>query len=139
MDKDIVSKGGEQTICVKELKEKVDLTKYIEEYKFNFDRVFDETTDNETLYIETVQPLVAAAFQGCKITCFAYGQTGSGKTHTMMGPSMEVPGIYLLAAHDIFTLLEDGQMGGLTLHISFYEIYCGKLFDLLNGRAAIHA
>ena len=47
---------------VKELKEKVDLTKYIEEYKFNFDRVFDEHCDNETLYIETVQPLVAAAF-----------------------------------------------------------------------------
>ena len=26
----------------------------------------------------------------------------------------------------------------LELYISFYEIYCGKLFDLLNDRAIVH-
>jgi len=26
----------------------------------------------------------------------------------------------------------------LELYLSFYEIYCGKLFDLLNDRAAVH-
>ena len=26
----------------------------------------------------------------------------------------------------------------LELYLSFYEIYCGKLFDLLNDRAPIH-
>ena len=47
------------------------------------------------------------------MTCFAYGQTGSGKTFTMMGdqnPDREngiaTPGLYLLAAQDIFSLLE---------------------------------
>jgi len=57
-----------------------------------------------------VQPLVFSAFQGTKVTCFAYGQTGSGKTYTMIGPpneeigATEVPGLFLLASNDIFSL-----------------------------------
>ena len=47
-----------------------------------------------------------------------------------------VQGIYILAASEIFTILHNGTYGdGLGLWISFYEIYCGQLFDLLNGRA----
>jgi len=67
-------------------REKVDLTKYIEKHNFVFDAVFDGQTSNEELYQKAVQPLVTAAFDGSKVTCFAYGQTGSGKTFTMMGP-----------------------------------------------------
>lgn len=70
-----------------------------------------------------------------KATCFAYGCTGSGKTFTMLG-NEEVQGIYILAASEIFTILHNGTHGeGLGLWISFYEIYCGQLFDLLNERA----
>ena len=76
--------------------------------------------------------------QGGRITCFAYGQTGSGKTHTMMGdPASGEPGIIVLAAQDIFDQL--AGVSHLTAHVQFYEIYCGKLFDLLNKRAQIHA
>lgn len=77
-------------------------------------------------------------FKGAKTSCFAYGQTGSGKTFTMMGPSDgSVPGLYLLAAFDIIELLNQYQ--DLELNVSFYEIYCGKLYDLLNNRELIHA
>jgi hypothetical protein len=49
----------------------------------------------------------------------------------MMGPSDgSIPGLYLLAAFDIISLLKNYPE--LELHVSFYEIYCGKLFDLLN-------
>ena len=72
-------------------------------------------------------------------TVFAYGQTGSGKTHTMMGnPKQEVNGMYLLAARDIFHLLDQEEFEGIELYISFYEIYCSKLFDLLNSRKLLH-
>lgn len=72
-------------------------------------------------------------------TVFAYGQTGSGKTHTMMGnPKREINGMYLLAARDIFHLLDQEDFQGIELYVSFYEIYCSKLFDLLNERKLLH-
>lgn len=81
-------------------------------------------------------PLVVETFKGAKTSCFAYGQTGSGKTFTMMGPSDgSVPGLYLLAAYDVIDLLN--SYTDLELYLSFFEIYCGKLQDLLNKRAEI--
>lgn len=49
--------------------------------------------------------MVDCAFDGARVSCFAYGQTGSGKTHTMLGDGMNVHGMYLLAAADIFKQL----------------------------------
>ncbi len=90
--------------------------------------------------------MIEQAFKKAKITCFAYGQTGSGKTYTMMGPpntnnssSSATPGLYLLSAYDIFNYLEDERYNHLEIWVSFYEIYCGKLFDLLNERALLQA
>ena len=115
---------------------KVDLTKYIEEHLFSFDNAYSEMADNERIYQECVLPLVVETFKGAKTTCFAYGQTGSGKTFTMMGTSDgAVPGLYLLAAYDIINCLN--MYTDLELYISFYEIYCGKLHDLLNNRELV--
>lgn len=47
-----------------------------------------------------------------------------------------VPGLYLLAAYDIINLLN--SYPDLFLQVSFYEIYCGKLYDLLNKRVLLH-
>lgn len=44
-----------------------------------------------------------------------------------------VPGLYALAAADIFRTIET-EFPEITVHISFYEIYCGKLRDLLNDK-----
>ena len=77
--------------------------------------------------------MIRCTFEGSNTTCFAYGQTGSGKTFTMMGVSDgSIPGLYLLAANDIVNMLEEYQ--DLFLQVSFYEIYCGKLYDLLKNR-----
>ena len=135
-DRDILTVVSDNSLVVQELKEKVDLTKYIEEHSFTFDNVFEQDQDNAALYDECVLPLVSETFKGAKTTCFAYGQTGSGKTYTMMGTSDgSVSGMYTLASYDIVDLLKAYE--GLDLFISFYEIYCGKLYDLLNKRTHV--
>lgn len=58
----------------------------------------------------------------------------------MMGVSDgSVPGLYLLAAFDIIDLLNNQpEYQDFVLQASFYEIYCGKLYDLLNNREMLH-
>ena len=43
------------------------------------------------------------------------------------------PGLYLYAANDIFSTISKKKKN-LIVQASFYEIYCGKLFDLLHKR-----
>ena len=136
-DTDIVDIRNNKQVIVKELKTKVDLTKYIEEHSFTFDQAFNENATNEQIYLSTVRPMIEAAFHKTKVTCFAYGQTGSGKTFTMMGNTKQIPGLYLLAAYDIFSILQN--YNNFSIWVSFYEIYCGKLFDLLNDRKVLTA
>jgi kinesin family protein 2/24 len=136
-DPDILAQRSPYTMIVREEKVKVDLTKFIEEHHFTFDEVFDEMASNEEIYRRALQPLINAAFSGAKVACFAYGQTGSGKTYTMMGEE-SAPGMYLLAAQDLF-YLRDSYYPNYRIWISFYEIYCSKLHDLLNERNELFA
>ena len=127
------------SLTVWEPKTKVDLTKYTESHVFAFDDVFPEDASNDEVYRTTVKPLLGSIFDKCKVTCFAYGQTGSGKTYTMSPLPTRAAGEILgeLARRD-----DDFQSGGsrrpdaqsLSLHVSFFEIYGGKVYDLLNGR-----
>jgi kinesin family protein 2/24 len=55
----------------------------------------------------------------------------------MLGDGNSVQGLYLLAAYDIFKQLS--QLNRLSVWVSFYEIYCGKLHDLLNDRNVLFA
>ncbi|KAK6034839.1 kinesin motor domain protein [Cooperia oncophora] len=123
---------------------KVDLTKYLDNQKFRFDYTFDENTSNEMVYKFTAQPLVKTIFEQGFATCFAYGQTGSGKTHTMGGDFTGrnqncASGIYALTASDVFKMQHSQQYRKLNLSVScsFFEIYGGKVFDLLKHKALL--
>ena len=73
-------------LFVHECKLKIDgITKYIEDYEFYFDNVFNETESTEDVYKFSVAPTVNLILNKGIVTCFAYGQTGSGKTFTMKG------------------------------------------------------
>ena len=43
---------------------------------FTFDHVFDDQTSQNTIYSDTVKPLVLSCLDGYNATVFAYGQTG---------------------------------------------------------------
>ncbi|XP_032226215.2 kinesin-like protein KIF2A isoform X2 [Nematostella vectensis] len=139
-EEDVAAVNARDSIVISSPKVAVDLKKYTQQYPFMFDEVFDERYTNREVYERTAKPMVNAIFsRGVKATCFAYGCTGSGKTHTMLGTE-DIPGLYLLAASDIFTVLHSSHHGhGISMWISFYEIYCGQLFDLLNGREKLFA
>ena len=141
-DCDVITIPSKDVLIVHEGKTKVDLTKYLENHRFRFDYSFDESADNQLVYHFTARPLVKTIFDGGMATCFAYGQTGSGKTHTMGGnfhgkTQDSSKGIYALAAKDVFALLKIARAktkDDLFLCSSYFEIYSGKVFDLLNGK-----
>ncbi|XP_072938811.1 kinesin-like protein KIF2A [Epargyreus clarus] len=141
---DVISVPTKDQMIVHEPKNKVDLTKYLENQKFRFDYAFDDTCTNEVVYKYTAKPLVQTIFEGGMATCFAYGQTGSGKTHTMggdfQGKTQDCKkGIYAMAARDVFAYLRSPKYKPLNLIVSasFFEIYSGKVFDLLADKAKL--
>eukprot|EP00796_Vickermania_ingenoplastis_P010770 gene10769-7498_t len=126
---DAVVADNVNELQVREPKMRVDMRRYTHVHRFFFDEVFDEKSSNIDVYNRTAKGLVDTVFEGGCATCFAYGQTGSGKTHTMLGEEDEL-GVYALAVADMFH-----RMGaGGRVQVSFYEIYGGKLYDLLNCR-----
>ncbi|KAK1312514.1 Diatom spindle kinesin 1 [Acorus calamus] len=131
-EEDIVSiEPNSSCLTVHETKLKVDLTEYEERHEFVFDAVLDEDVSNDDVYRETVEPIVPTIFQRTKATCFAYGQTGSGKTYTMQP-------LPLKASQDILTTMNYKYRNqGFQLFVSFFEIYGGKLYDLLNERSKL--
>lgn len=127
-----------ECVVVHESKEAVDLTEYILQHRFQFDHVFGEESTNEEVYQKTAYPLVQHMLRGGKATCFAYGQTGAGKTYTMLGSSHGGTGLYALAVQDIFAHLS-ATCKSLWVYVSFFEIYCGHLYDLLEHRKRLFA
>ncbi|PKU44594.1 hypothetical protein llap_5110 [Limosa lapponica baueri] len=141
---DVITVPSKCVLLVHEPKHKVDLTKYLETQAFRFDFSFDESSSNEMVYRFTARPLVETIFEGGKATCFAYGQTGSGKTHTMGGDfsgrvQNASKGIYAFASQDVFLLLNQPRYKSqnLEVYVTFFEIYNGKVFDLLNKKAKL--
>ena len=110
------------------------ITKYLDHTPFEFDHAFDETVDNDVVYLHTAMPLMDFACRGVggRATCFAYGQTGSGKTHTMNG-------IQLMLREDLFILLSNPEEEGACslkntdVLLAFFELYNGRVQDLLNN------
>ncbi|RLW05361.1 hypothetical protein DV515_00005365, partial [Chloebia gouldiae] len=143
-DLDVITIPSKDVVMVHEPKQKVDLTRYLENQTFRFDYAFDDTAPNEMVYRFTARPLVETIFERGMATCFAYGQTGSGKTHTMggdfSGKNQDCSkGIYALAARDVFLMLKMPNYKKLELQVyaTFFEIYSGKVFDLLNRKTKL--
>ncbi|XP_077416971.1 uncharacterized protein LOC144048647 [Vanacampus margaritifer] len=132
-EEDVVITPSAECVIVEEGKEAVDLTQYILQHPFYFDQVFGDYHSNEEVYKKTAYPLVQHMLDGGKATCFAFGQTGAGKTHTMMGSTPGEAGLYVLAVQDIFAHLL-ATRSPMLVYVSFCEIYCRQVYDLLNNR-----
>jgi len=117
-------------VVVHEPKFKVDgVTKYVDTQRFTFDNAFGEHESNEELYFYSIRPIIDYVFNQGIVTVFAYGQTGSGKTFTMQG-------LEDLAISDLFDKgynYHTQEQRNFKVTLSMYEIYGGKVYDLLNN------
>ena len=111
-------KFDEENMCV-----------YVNNRQFTYDSVFDQSTDNDTVYMNTVKKLVDYAFEGFNCTVFLYGQTGTGKTYTHSSLTSSA------FAH-IFSLIKESEAKKQFLVRSSYcELYNENIFDLLVSRS----
>jgi kinesin family protein 2/24 len=114
-------------LYVHECKMKIDgITKYIEDHEFYFDNVFNEKEYTEDVYQYSLEPTIELIMNRGIVTCFAYGQTGSGKTYTMKG-------LQNFAINSLFEYSKHCEKS-FEFYVSFFEIYGGRLYDLLNNR-----
>ena len=114
-------------VIVHECKIKIDgITKYLEDHEFYFDNTFDQNESTEEIYDYSISPMINLVLKKGIVTCFAYGQTGSGKTYTMKG-------IQNLAIESLFQEVKNINKK-FEFYISFFEIYGGRLYDLLNNK-----
>ncbi|EXB37019.1 Kinesin-related protein 6 [Morus notabilis] len=133
-------------LTVHETKLKVDLTEYVEKHEFVFDAVLDEDVSNDEVYSESVEPLYSLfKVQGLMVNSLYdiswylvsitlerppahISPHGSGKTYTMQPLPLKASQDILRSMHQTY------RNQGFQLFVSFFEIYGGKLFDLLNDR-----
>ena len=103
-----------------------------EEYNYQFDHIFDYTSQQSQVYEYSTSFLVKNIFEGFNSTIFAYGSIGSGKTYTMFGNN-DKPGIIIRAINHILTIMKnEGINKNYDLQISFYKIYNETIIDLLD-------
>ncbi|MEQ2272982.1 Kinesin-like protein kif2a [Xenotaenia resolanae] len=90
-DLDVITIPSKDVVMVHEPKQKVDLTRYLENQTFRFDYAFDDSTSNEMVY------------------------------------------------RDVFLMMKKPNYKKLDLQVyaTFFEIYSGKVFDLLNRKAKL--
>ena len=123
-------------VSIYDCKLKIDgYTKYIDTNDFYFDNVFNENENTDLLFECSVKPSLDILLKGGVVTCFAYGQTGSGKTFTMKG--LQDAAIYSI--FEDFSEMSKQLNKKFKFFISFFEIYSGRLYDLLNNRNKVQA
>nr|CAD2182171.1 unnamed protein product [Meloidogyne enterolobii] len=112
-------------------------------YNFEFDysySSFDRKAVNyacqDKVYRDIGAEMLDHAFDGYNVCIFAYGQTGSGKSYTMMGKvnDLEEMGMIPRLCREIFGRISENrenQQLKYTVEVSYMEIYCEKVKDLL--------
>ncbi|CAF0730672.1 unnamed protein product [Brachionus calyciflorus] len=113
---------------------------------FNYDYSYWSHTDKrDPLFVSQRQvyedlgiEMLDHAVEGYNVCIFAYGQTGAGKSYTMMGRlEPEQKGIIPQMCEDLFERIEKLKKDGhfqATVEVSYMEIYCERVRDLLNPK-----
>ncbi|XP_054159811.1 kinesin-like protein unc-104 [Oppia nitens] len=134
--KNIISMSGQTTT--------ISNPKIADSYKtFTFDYSYwscdpsdPNFADQTTVYRDIGEEMLAHAFEGYNVCIFAYGQTGAGKSYTMMGKQDGDEGIIPHICKDLFNRIQcdDNDQVMYSVEVSYMEIYCERVRDLLNPK-----
>jgi len=107
-----------------------------EKHVFGFNNIFDQKTNQDTVFNEVAKGVVDNVLSGYNGTIFAYGQTGSGKTFTITGGVEKYAdrGIIPRALSYVFEKYKEDKEKIYTTDISYLEIYNEFGYDLLDPR-----
>uniref|UniRef100_A0A3B3C5T2 Kinesin motor domain-containing protein n=1 Tax=Oryzias melastigma TaxID=30732 RepID=A0A3B3C5T2_ORYME len=83
----------------------------------------------QVFYKDIGEEMLLHAFEGYNVCIFAYGQTGAGKSYTMMGKQdvKDQRSNISFSFSSCLTLI-------LSRQVSYMEIYCERVRDLLNPK-----
>ncbi|XP_034511462.1 kinesin-like protein KIF1A isoform X21 [Ailuropoda melanoleuca] len=93
------------------------------------------------VYRDIGEEMLQHAFEGYNVCIFAYGQTGAGKSYTMMGKQeKDQQGIIPQLCEDLFSRINDTTNDNMSysVEVSYMEIYCERVRDLLNPKNKGH-
>uniref|UniRef100_UPI00359018C2 kinesin-like protein KIF1B isoform X3 n=1 Tax=Myxine glutinosa TaxID=7769 RepID=UPI00359018C2 len=116
---------------------------------FSFDYSYwSHTTQNDPsfasqrqVYKDIGEEMLEHAFEGYNVCIFAYGQTGAGKSYTMMGKQEKgQEGIIPQLCEDLFFRINNNCNSEISysVEVSYMEIYCERVRDLLNPKNKGH-
>jgi len=109
---------------------------------FSFDECFwsfdksQEFSSQENVYESIGTELLKHALDGYNCCLMAYGQTGAGKSFSMMG-SRKQPGLIPQIASSLYDFAAKNESTGIQteIEVSYMEIYCEKVRDLLGKKS----
>ncbi|KAG0034114.1 kinesin-like protein Klp8 [Podila clonocystis] len=106
---------------------------------WSYDKNDPNYAGQKRIYEDLGVELLNHSFSGYNTCIVAYGQTGSGKSYSMMGYGEE-RGIIPLSCHELFRRIEANTDSTLSyrVEVSYMEIYCERVRDLLNPKNKGH-
>uniref|UniRef100_UPI00358F0366 kinesin-like protein KIF1A isoform X2 n=1 Tax=Myxine glutinosa TaxID=7769 RepID=UPI00358F0366 len=93
------------------------------------------------VYKDIGEEMLEHALHGYNVCIFAYGQTGSGKSYTMMGRQEQgQEGIIPQLCEELFRRISNNSDSdrSFSVEVSYKEIYCERVRDLLNPKNKGH-
>ena len=104
--------------------------------EFTFDSVYDSSSAQEEVYVNSAFPIVKNVLVGYNGTIFAYGQTGTGKTFTIEGLDSppEMNGVMPRAFDTVFSHIQcdNPEKRQYLVRASYMELYKEDVRDLLS-------
>ncbi|CAK9019395.1 Kinesin-like protein KIN-UA (Protein ARMADILLO REPEAT KINESIN1) [Durusdinium trenchii] len=125
-------------VCGRRTEKGQDVVSLRNEENFQFDSFLNQDVAQDVVYERVAAPIVASVLEGYNGTIFAYGQTGSGKTYSMFGGGREPQeaGIVPRALGHIFGVVNSDEKYEYAVSLSYVQLYCELLTDLLNPSAS---